>query len=235
MPMVAYHAEHGHLHVMMPADIPQLTPLLVSNPNDSFDPADPWYDALDPSRQGLSFSRRYGFVMDGMSDPLPANTAIWLRKLSGSPELSFYRYAGSAPKAWTPIFGTAGTTNAMYWSGMMFHPGVTAPAGTNPLTATFEAYLMNTQTGEEVAGSSSGPLVFSFTNVSDGRPELDLVQRIVVFYPADTTNWQLEGTEALPASNWTPITNSPVNVEGRAAVLLEAGESRKFFRMSKTP
>ena len=51
MPMVAYHAEHGHLHVMMPTEIPQLTPLLVSNPGDQFDPADPWYDDLDPSRR----------------------------------------------------------------------------------------------------------------------------------------------------------------------------------------
>ena len=115
---------------MMPAEVPQLTPLMVSNPGDSFDPADPWFDALDPSRQGLSFSRRYGFVMDTMTDPLPPNTAIWLRKVSGSPELGFYRYSGSAPKAWEPIFGTAGTTNALFWNGMMFHPGVTAPPGT---------------------------------------------------------------------------------------------------------
>ena len=34
------------------AEVPQLTPLMVSNPDDSFDPADPWYDFLDPGRQG---------------------------------------------------------------------------------------------------------------------------------------------------------------------------------------
>ena len=52
MPMVSYLAEQGRLQVMMPAEVPQLTPLMVSHPGDSFDPADPWFDALDPSRQG---------------------------------------------------------------------------------------------------------------------------------------------------------------------------------------
>ena len=41
MPMVSYHTDDGRMHVMMPAEIPQLTPVLVSNPNDSFDPGDP--------------------------------------------------------------------------------------------------------------------------------------------------------------------------------------------------
>ena len=76
MPMVSYHAADGRLHVMMPPETPQLTPLLVSHPGDGFDPADPWFDALDPGRQGQSFSRRYGFVMDTVTDPLPA--ASWL-------------------------------------------------------------------------------------------------------------------------------------------------------------
>jgi hypothetical protein len=47
MPMVAYHADLGHLHVLMPDEIPQLTPLLVSHPGDQFDPADPWFDDLE--------------------------------------------------------------------------------------------------------------------------------------------------------------------------------------------
>jgi len=141
--MVAYEQATGRLRVTMPSETPQLTPLLVSNPADSFDPEDPWYDALDPTRAGLSFSRRYGFVMDVMTDPIPIDTAIWIRRLSGSEQLGFYRYAGSEPKAWEPIFGTAGTPLAMEWSGMMFHPGVTALPGTEPLSATFEVYLAN--------------------------------------------------------------------------------------------
>lgn len=52
MPMVSYHADDGRIHVMMPTQIPQLTPLLVSNPADGFDPADPWFDVLDPADGG---------------------------------------------------------------------------------------------------------------------------------------------------------------------------------------
>ena len=78
MPMVSYHSNDGMIHVMMPMEVPQLKPLLASNPGDSFDPADPWFSALDPSAQGASFSRRYGFVIDSMngSDPLPAGFEI---------------------------------------------------------------------------------------------------------------------------------------------------------------
>ncbi len=230
MPMIGYHAEHGHLHVMMPTEVPQLTPLLVSHPGDQFDPGDPWFDALDPSRQGLAFSRRYGFVMDVNSDPLPPNTAIWLRKLGGSPELGFYRYSVS-PKTWQPIFGTAGVTNALYWNGMMFHPVVTAPPGTNALSASFEAYLVDVQSGAEIPGSSTGPFVLAFENMLDGRPALSLESRLVVFWPSEATNWVLEATDTLPDGNWTDVTNAPVNLEGRAAVVLRFDESRRFFRM----
>jgi len=235
MPMVAYHAEHGHLHVMMPAEVPQLTPLRVSNPGDSFDPADPWFDSLDPSRQGQSFSRRYGFVMDTMTDPLSANTAIWLRKLSGPPELGVFRYSGSAPKAWESIFGTAGTSNALYWDGMMFHPGVTAPPSSNSLTATFEAYLVNTNTGQEVPDSGSGPLVFNWTNVPDGRPTLDIGMKVVVAWPAATSGYVLEWADTALASVWNTVTNTPVTLDGQPGVVLEPGAAAKFFRMRKAP
>jgi hypothetical protein len=77
---------------------------------------------------------------DANTDLLPAGTQISIRKLLGSAELSAYRYQETAPKALEPIFGTDGSTNALYWNGMMFHPVFAAPPGTNGLTATFEAY-----------------------------------------------------------------------------------------------
>ncbi len=235
MPMVAYHADQGRLRVMMPEVVPQLTPLLLSNPGDSFDPADPWFGALDPSRQGQSFSRRYGFVMDTMGDPLPADTAIWLRKLSGPPELGFYRYSGSSPKAWEPIFGTAGTTNALFWNGMMFHPGASAPPGTNSLTATFEAFLVNKSTGLEVPDSGSGPLVFNWSNVSDGRPAIDIALKAVVGWPVDASDYVLEAADSVVSSSWTTVTNTPVVVDGRPSVVLEPSATSKYFRMRKAP
>jgi len=231
MPMVSYHASDGMIHVMMPSTVPQLTPLLVSNPGDSFDPADPWFCALDPSAEGKAFSRRYGFVMDGNTDLLPAGTQIWIRKLSGSAGLSAYRYQEAAPKALHPIFGTDGATNALAWNGMMFHPVFASAPVTNSCSATFEVYLLDTTTGQEVSGSSSGPLAFTWTDVPDGRPSLNIGSRVVVFWPTSTTNWALEGTDALPGGTWTPVTNAPVTLEDQSAVVLDPGETRKFFRM----
>lgn len=236
MPMVSYHAHDARMHVTMPAVIPQLTPLLVSNPADNFDPADPWFDALDPSRQGASFSRRYGFVMDAMSDPLPAGTQMWIRKLSGSTDLRIYRYATSVPKAFAPIFGTDGATNALYWNAMMFHPTAVAPPGTDNCTATFEVFLLNTSTGQEVPNSSSGPLVFNWTNVPDGRPTLTLAQRIVVAWPSATpANWVVESADSVNATTWATLTNTPVTVDGQTCVVLDAGTTQQFFRMRYVP
>jgi len=236
MPMVSYQVSDGRIHVMMPTEAPQLTPLLVSNPTDNFNPADPWFDTVDPSRLGDSFSRRYGFVMDAMTDLLPVGTQMWIRKISGSAELKAYRYKDTAPKAWQPIFGTDGVTNALYWNGMMFHPAFTAPPGTNNLTATFEIYLLDANTGWEVPNSSSGPLVFDWTNVSDGRPALNLAQRIVVGWPSNTTtNWVLESASAANSTTWATVANAPVIVDGQPCVVLEGNATQQYFRMRYVP
>ncbi len=236
MPEITYSEADGALHVKVDPTIPQLTPLLVSNPNDGFNPSDPWFAALDPSRQGLSFSKRYGFVMGPTTDPMPADAAIWIRKLSGSPGLGFYRaHAMSLPYKWEPIFGTEGTTNALYWSATMFHPCVTAPPGTNGFSAQFEAYLVNTVTGEEVADSGTGPFELNWTNVSDGRPQLAIGNKIVIAWPESTGNWVLEAADNEAANNWTGVTNSPAMVDGKPTVIMEAGEGRKIFRMRKLP
>jgi hypothetical protein len=238
MPMISYSQDADALSVMVDPTVPQLTPLLVSNPLDRFDPADPWYDSLDPGRQGLAFSRRYGFVMDEATDPLPANREIWIRKLSGSPALDAYRYLSTAPKLWEPIFGTGGVTNALYWNGNMFHPAFTAPPGTNPFTATFEAYLLDTTTGSEVPGSSTGPFVFNWTDVPDGRPTLGVAAdgpEVLVFWPAATTNYVLEATASLNAPTWSAVTNAPEPWHGHTAVRLAPDAALGVFRMRYAP
>lgn len=235
MPAVTYSNSDGRVHVVMPAEVPTLTPLLVSNPADNFDPADPWYDNLDPSRQGYAFSRRYGFNPGMVSDPLPANTVYWIRKLSGSPDLGFYRYNQSAPKAWEPIFGTAGSPNERYWNAMMFHPGVSAPSGTNAYTATFEIYLYDTNLNQEVANSSSGPLVFDFNNLPDGRPEVGMGLVFAVTWSTNATNWVVESASSLTSTNWTAVTNVPTVVDGQSAVILGTGAGGTYYRMRRSP
>lgn len=239
MPVLMYDAEHGHIHVivMMDRPVPTLTPLLVSNPADSFDPGDPWFPALDSSGGGASFSRRYGFIWDSsLSDPLAPNTAVWIRKLSSTPGLNVYRYGDSAPKVLEPIFGTDGTTNARPWNLMMFHPCFTAAPGTNIHRATFEVLLVDTTTGLEVPGSSTGAFVFDFNNIPDGRPELSLAQKIVIAWPLTTpANWRLEAASAPNAAAWTVVTNAPVTLDGQPAVVLDGSAAQQYFRMRYAP
>jgi hypothetical protein len=235
MPMLKYTASTGTLTVTMDPTVPQLTPLLVSNPGDYFDPADPWYDYLDPTRQGRAFSRRYGFVMDTATDLLPVGTAIWIRKLSSSPDLGIFRYRSGGNKAWEPIFGTEGTTNALQWDGTMFHPGVTAPPGTNTYTATFEAFVMDTATGTPVPGANTGPFVFHWTDVPDGRPTLRVGSDMVLTWPAEATNYVLETADALVSASWAAVTNEPVLENGQCKLALPLGQGGRFFRMRLAP
>lgn len=236
MPMVGYHAEHGHAHVMSDDSIvPILTPLLVSNPGTGFAATDPWFDLLDPTRQGLAFSRRYGFMMDADSDPLPEGTSFWIRMLSSSPQLGAYRYRNTDPKSFEPIFGTAGSSNALAWDGLMFHPCFTAPAGTNLYSARFEVFLKNTATGDEVAGSTSGPFDLYWTALPDGRPSLQIGQKLVIDWPPQSGNYVLESADSFPASQWTQVSATPVTVNGRPTVILDPGAGAKFYRLRSQP
>jgi hypothetical protein len=239
MPEVYYHADSDTVTVDLSTILvtAQLTPLLISNPSDSFSPTDPWFDSLDPRKQGLAFSRRYGFDMDAMSDIPPDNRQLWIRKLSGSPDLGIYDYNASAtPKLWTPIFGTAGTTNATYWSGLMWHVGVAAPAGTNTYSATFEVYVVNTDNGLEVPGSSSGPIILNWNDVPDGRPQLEIAVLapglVQLSWPANATNWTLVSASTPNAPNWSPVTSAPVALKNQLIVTLDTVETSQFFRLT---
>jgi len=235
MPMLAYHAGDGSLTVQVNPAIPQLTPLLVSNPGDAFDPADPWYDWLDPSRHGLAFSRRYGFAMDTLSDPVPTGTAIWLRKISAPPDLGAFRYRSGSSRLWEPIFGTSGVTNALLWDQNMFHPAFTAPPGTGTYSATFEAFLLDSGTGLPVPGASTGPFTLNWTVVPDGRPSLSIAlggaHDVLLQWPASATHYLLEGAGSWPASEWLAVTNVPVLLDGRMSVVVKAEAGARFFRM----
>jgi hypothetical protein len=216
----------------------QLTPLLISNPTNRFSPADPWFDSLDPSRQGLAFSRRYGFTPATGSGTLPTNRQLWIRKLSGPPDLGFYDYRNNQ-KIWTPIFGTAGASSASAWTGKMWHVGVTAPPGTNAYAATFEVYVVDTDTGMEVPGSSSAPFVLDWTDVPDGRPPLNIAAeasgQVRLSWPASATNWAPVCASAANASDWSALTNESTVLDGMRTVLLDWTHDCGFFRMRLNP
>jgi hypothetical protein len=242
MPTVWYHEETDSVTVGLESIIitAQLTPLLVSNPSDRFNPADPWFASLDPSRQGLAFSRRYGFVMHALSDYLPPDRALWIRRIAASPGLSFFDYNDfTPPLTWNPIFGTAGTTNATYWNRVMWHIGVAAPPGTNNYAATFEIFVMDTTSGQPVTNSSSGPFLLEWTCVPDGRPELTIAatatNHVVLTWPASATNWLLVSAPDAAARVWTTNTAPVTTNNARATVVLSNAAPQQFFRLQHHP
>ena len=235
MPMVSYDAAEGRLHVMMEnLAVPQLTPLAMSNPGDSFDASHPWFNALDPSREGRSFSRRYGFGMDAMSDLLPAGRTMWIRRVAATPGLGAYAYSSTAPGRFEPILGTDGVPTEYSWNGMMFHPLFTALPGSGDHSMTLELYLVETSTGMEVPGSSTGQFVLKWTNTA-GPFELSISVRTIVFFPLSSTNSVLEGTHSLTGGDWTTVTNEIVLLEGKAASVLEPTSAHRFFRLTSSP
>ena len=162
--------------------------------------------------------------MKPSTDLVPGDRQLWIRSDTNSPNIAFHNYSAS-PALWAPIFGTAGSSNATYWSGLMWHVGVTAPPGTNNYSATFEVYVVDTSTGQEVPGSSSGPFVLNWTSVPDGRPQLNMAANnpngVMITWPASATNWTLVSSADLTSGNWTPVTNLPVALDSQAAVYFE--------------
>ena len=160
MPEVCYHATTGSVTVDLSGVTNvgnQLTPLLVSNPGDSFDPASAWFGCLDPSRQGRALGRRYGWAMDVLSDLLSGDRALWIRDLGSSPELTFYDYNDMSLAHVEPHLGNPGTTNATVWDRVMWHFGTAASPGSNVYSATFEVCVVDAATGQGVPGSGAAP------------------------------------------------------------------------------
>lgn len=231
MPMIAYHAADSSLTVTMEPAIVQLTPLLISNPNDAFGADDPWYHDLDPAGRGLSFSRRYGFVMGTMSDPLPAGTAIWIRKVSLSPGLMAWRFRGN-PKTWEPIFGTEGSSDVYQWDSTMFHPTFAAEVGTNTFTAVFDAYLVSSASGEPLPNGSTGPFALAFTNMLDGRPRLSITAG-EMRWQASATNFMVEYCTDLSNPVWVAETNSNAIVGSQCLLKIDPAAGTRYYRLSR--
>lgn len=243
MPRISYHADAQRLMidlVQATNTLPQLLPLLASHPLDCFSAAAPWFNCLDPSRQGMAFSRRYGWDMAAMTDLPPPGQAIWIRKLDSTPGLAFFDYNDSrTPLTWNPCFGTEASTNALAWNGMMWHFAAAARPGTNTFRATFELFLLDTSTGKEVAGSSTGPFDLGWTNAPELRPTLELARQpgnqITISWVTNALRWHLLSSGSLDEGDWLPVPEPAEVINGKAAVHLDAPSVPQFWRLRYDP
>ncbi len=227
----AFHAGHNELHAHIDPALPVLTSLADSQPEAMFDAADPWYDLLDPHHQGQAFNRQYGFVVDGESDPLPAGASIWIRQLSASAGLQAFRYRSTDPKAWEPMFGTAGSTNVFDWSLTMFHPAYACPVNSGPHEASYEAFLVDAATGEPLAGVEPAPFTLTWAVAGQEMPVLSLAPKLALTWTGSGTNYVAEVSANLAEGPWTALTNTPVNLDGQLTLLLTPEASERFYRL----
>jgi len=129
--------------------VPDLKPFSIWRPGDSVNPLKPWFDEIDPTQSAMQFSSRWGFRIDtDNSDPRPSGTSLGLRMLSSTSGLGAYFYSASGNGTFQPVFLTTGAPHDyVLWSGAMWHPYFTMPAGTpygTPVSATFEFFLADT-------------------------------------------------------------------------------------------
>jgi hypothetical protein len=230
-----YNATDHRLEAAVEPVIPRLAPLDVTNPADSFVPADPWFGLLDPSQGGLAFNRQYGIVQAPGSDPVPADKGIWVRWLSCTPGLCFYRYRSTDPKAFEPIFGTAGATNVFPWSLSMFHPAVVAPPKDGTHTATFEAFVVNLPTGLPDPGFASAQFTLNWTIVPSARPTLALGNDHVLRWAASATNYVLEASDSTGAGTWWNVEATPVISGNFYELPIEPTGTGQFYRLRRVP
>jgi len=234
MPAIRYIADHGHLMITLPSETPHLTPLEESYPGIHFSPNSPWYEDLDPDHEGKAFNRQYGFVMDGTSDLLPLGTAIWIQLVNADLGLEAYTYRriNESEQTWEPMFGTKGSSKVFEWDMRMFHPAFVAPQGSGPLSAEFEAFVVDLNTMERKI--EIGGVFFTLlwtAEHSDILPDLEIAQRIVLRWLQPVGHSHLQSTMDLQSGDWQSMPQSPVMIDGYATVILDSTYKGMFFRL----
>lgn len=160
------------LHSYFDPGVPELKPLAVWSPGDTFDPASPWFSRLDPSTGAGAFNSQYGLLIDGsLTDPLPLGSKILVSIVDATPALGIFRWRNTEPQIFDPILGTEGAPISWDWGALnhaMFHPMFVAGpgAGENP-AATLRFELVDESTGAPLTQYGDTQAVFQFQMIPE--------------------------------------------------------------------
>ncbi len=92
---------------------------------------------------GTWYNSQYGWVVEGFWE-VPPGASIWIERLSGTPGLSCYSGGTTTTSAFTPIFGTAGSSARIMWDGRMLHNWYAA-VEPGAYEATYKVYFGDSQ------------------------------------------------------------------------------------------
>jgi hypothetical protein len=62
---------------------------------------------------------------------------------------------------------------------------------------------------------------------------LTIAMNPVITWPGSLANYQLQSRDSLSATNWTPVTNAPVLLNGQNTVILNPTAAQKFYRLQQ--
>ena len=134
---------------------PVLRPL---SPPNQFDPTQPWAVLT-----GKAYNFQYGWdaaMWDETSHPTPPGSAVWIKRLRQSPELTVYFKDG----AYAPLFGTPDANGTpgpdiWMWDKRMRHNTYAVPESFyGRLSADYKIYLGNATSGAEFVDANGVPL-----------------------------------------------------------------------------
>ncbi len=167
MPMIHinidFNSFNDELSVHVDSGVPQMQPLSVASPGDSFNPAAPWYTTLDPSQEGLAWTRRYGFV--ATNDPAPEGLSFWVDLDVTTMGLEAY-FTRTEPDMFTPIFGTDGSSTLWEFPNTMIHPVFAGDPTVASYVLTGTIYVGDSE-GVAAAGYNSAAFTLNFTSVPE--------------------------------------------------------------------
>jgi hypothetical protein len=134
---------------------PVLRPLA---PSDQFDPNQPWAVLI-----GKAYNFQYGWdsaLLDAVTHPFPAGSAIWVKMLKQSPELEVYfKDGGYAPLFGTPDAGGAPSSDIWMWDKRMRHNTYAVPESFyGRLSGDYKVYLGDAVSGAEFLDPNGLPL-----------------------------------------------------------------------------
>lgn len=159
------------LVVHLDSGTPVIQPLAEWNPGDTFDPASPWYAALDPTQSAGSFNSQYGLLIDaGETDPLPEGSKIMVGWVSGTAGIEVYQWKNTAVQAFNPILGTGGSSLQWDWSAVnhgMMHPMFVMPAGSSGNASATLSFTLADSTGTPLAAYEATNATLNFTVVPE--------------------------------------------------------------------
>lgn len=141
------------------------------------------------------------------------------------------------------LVGTNGWDSAKLWDarkctvtdseGRYFtirHPRYSlGPAPAGP----FDAIGVFTQESGSGVQGTNGYELFVQQVAAAADPVLKIASGVVISWPGSLANYRLLSADSLTATNWTPVPNTPVTVDGQYTVSQDPAEARQFYRLER--